>query len=143
MLAQKLGAMSVSDASSPASAASPGNAVDAAIERAHRLLLRTQEPDGHWVGELEADSTITSEYLLFCHLLERVDREREAKIVSYLRERQLADGGWGLYEGGPHSLSATIKAYFAMKAARVAPDDPAMGGGRAARPARGGGAPAR
>ena len=138
MFAQKLGAMSVSDASSPASAASPGNAVDAAIERAHRLLLRTQEPDGHWVGELEADSTITSEYLLFCHLLERVDREREAKIVSYLRERQLADGGWSLYEGGPHSLSATIKAYFAMKAARVSPDDPAMARARALILAEGG-----
>src|SRR4029450_11635646 len=137
MFAQKLGAMSVSDASSPASAASPGNAVDAALERAHRLLLRTQEPDGHWVGELEADSTITSEYLLFCHLLERVDREREAKIVAYLRGGQLADGGWGLYEGGPARLSATIKAYFAMKVAGVSPHDAAMARARALIHARG------
>ena len=75
--------------------------VDAAIERAQAALLASQAPDGHWVGELEADSTITSEYLLFCHLLDRVDREREAKMVKYLRERQLPDGGWSLYEGGP------------------------------------------
>jgi len=98
MFAQKLGAMSVSDASSPAPADSTAASIDTAIERAHRLLLRTQEPDGHWVGELEADSTISSEYLLFCHILDRVDREREAKIVAYLRERQLPDGGWSLYE---------------------------------------------
>ncbi len=138
MFAQKLGAMSVSEASSPAPTDSAAVRVDAAIEHAHRLLLRTQEPDGHWVGELEADSTISSEYLLFCHVLDRVDREREAKIVAYLRERQLADGGWSLFEGGPHNLSATIKAYFAMKVAGVSPDDPAMARARALILAEGG-----
>src|SRR5262245_59780196 len=137
MFAQKRGAMSVSEASSPAPTDSAAR-VDAAIERAHRLLLRTQEPDGHWVGELEADSTISSEYLLFCHLLDRVDREREAKIVAYLRERQLADGGWSLFEGGPHNLSSSIKAYFAMKVAGVSPDDPAMAQARALILAEGG-----
>src|SRR5215468_3375585 len=138
MFAQKRGAMSVSEVSSPAPTDSSAARVDAAIERAHRLLLRTQEPDGHWVGELEADSTISSEYLLFCHLLDRVDREREAKIVAYLRERQLADGGWSLYEGGPHNLSSSIKAYFAMKAAGVSPDDAAMVRARALILAEGG-----
>ena len=93
--------------------------------------LAAQAPDGHWVGELEADSTITSEYLLLCHMLDRVDRDREAKMVKYLRERQLPDGGWSLYEGGPPNISATIKAYFAMKVAGVSVDDPAMEQARA------------
>ncbi len=105
--------------------------VDAAIERAQAALLAAQAPDGHWVGELEADSTITSEYLLLCHMLDRVDRDREAKMVKYLRERQLPDGGWSLYEGGPPNISATIKAYFAMKVAGVSMDDPAMEQARA------------
>ena len=122
---------------SRASTAPPG-VVDAAIERAQALLLKTQAPDGHWVGELEADSTISSEYLLFAHLLDRVDREREAKIVTYLRGRQLPDGGWSLYEGGPANLAATIKAYFAMKVAGVSPDDPAMSQARALIHAKGG-----
>lgn len=100
--------------------------VDAAIERAQASLLRAQAGDGHWVGELEADSTITSEYLLLCHLLDQVDREREAKAVVYLRSRQLPDGGWTLFEGGRVNLSATIKAYFALKLAGVPFDDPAM-----------------
>src|SRR6266498_3492304 len=81
--------------------------VDTAIERAQAALLAAQAPDGHWVGELEADSTITSEYLLLCHMLDRVDRDREAKMVTYLRERQLPDGGWSLYEGGPPNISAS------------------------------------
>jgi squalene-hopene/tetraprenyl-beta-curcumene cyclase len=102
-----------------------------AIERAQQHLLAIQGPDGHWVGELEADSTITSEYLLFCHLVDRVDREREAKMITYLRRCQRPDGGWSLYEGGPANLSATIKAYFAMKAAGVPAEDPAMAAARA------------
>src|SRR5713101_8716015 len=105
--------------------------VDHAINRAQEVLLATQAPDGHWVGEAEANSTITSEYLLLCHLLDRVDRDREAKMVRYLRERQLPDGGWSLYEGGPPNISATIKAYFAMKVAGVSVDDPAMEQARA------------
>src|SRR6266851_9071416 len=96
------------------------------VERAQSALLASQAPDGHWVGELEANSTITSEYLLFCHLLDRPDREREAKMVRYLRGCQVADGGWSLYEGGPSNVSATIKAYFAMKVAGVGMNDPAM-----------------
>src|SRR5215510_7985523 len=67
--------------------------LDAAINRAQRHLLDHQQPDGHWVGEVEADVTITSEYLLFCHLMDRVQVNREARMVRYLRRRQLPDGG--------------------------------------------------
>ena len=100
--------------------------LEAVIARAHEHLIASQAPDGHWVGELEADSTISSEYLLFCHLVDRVDRERERKIVRYLRSTQLPNGGWSLFVGGPANLSATIKAYFAMKVGGVPIDDPAM-----------------
>src|SRR5512132_3178743 len=100
--------------------------IGAAIERAQSALLASQAPDGHWVGELEANTTITSEYVLFCHLTDRVDRERERKMVSYLRRQQLPDGGFSLYQRGPANVSATIKAYFAMKVAGVSHDDPAL-----------------
>src|SRR2546429_9348309 len=109
-----------------------------AIARAQAYLLSHQAPEGHWIGELEANTTITSEYLLLCHLIDRVDRPKEAKAVRYLRRAQLSDGGWSLFEGGPANLSATIKAYFAMRMAgggvqhppRVAPREriPEMGG---------------
>src|SRR5215831_3367540 len=112
--------------------------LDSAIARATRALLRAQAPDGHWLGELEANSTITSEYLLFCRLLDRGNPERDAKMVRYLRGQQGPDGGWGLYEGSPSNLSATVKAYFAMKAAGVPVDDPAMARARDLVRARGG-----
>src|SRR5262245_32638192 len=104
--------------------------VDSAIARAQEALLQGQAPEGHWVGELEANTTITSAYLLFCHLTERGDRERERKMVTYLRREQLPDGGFSIYYRGPANLSATIKAYFAMKVAGVPVDDPAMAAAR-------------
>jgi squalene-hopene/tetraprenyl-beta-curcumene cyclase len=100
--------------------------LDSAIARAQARLLSFQAPDGHWVGQVEADTTITSEQLLLNHLLDRVNREREQRAVRYLRRRQMREGGYNLYEGGPANLSATIKAYFAMKMAGVPTDDVAM-----------------
>src|SRR3989441_9662057 len=97
-----------------------------ASARAQARLLSLQAPDGHWVGELEADTTITAEYLLLGHLIDRVNRRREQKAVQYLRRRQRDDGGFDLFPGGPTNLSATIKAYFAMKMAGVPVSDPAM-----------------
>ncbi len=101
-------------------------ALDSAISRAQAFLLGAQAADGHWVGQLEANTTITSEYMLLCHLIDRVSKERERKSVRYFRSRQRADGGFTLFAGGPTNLSATIKAYFAMKMADVPVDDPAM-----------------
>lgn len=112
--------------------------LDTAIARAQSWLLGQQAVDGHWVGELEADTTITSEYLLLCHLLDRVNVARERKAVKYLRRRQLPEGGFNLFEAGPTNLSATIKAYFAMKMAGVDVDDPAMVKARACIRAMGG-----
>src|SRR5262249_1078933 len=100
--------------------------VAAAIHRAQEHLLDLQDPAGFWLGELEADVTITSEYLLLRHLLGTPDPALEAKAVRYIRERQTADGAWNLYEAGAGDVSASIKAYFALKMAGVPPGDGAM-----------------
>jgi squalene-hopene/tetraprenyl-beta-curcumene cyclase len=93
-----------------------------AINRSQAYLVSRQHADGYWVGELEANTTLTSEYILFRHLIGQVDRDREAKIVAYLLSEQLPDGGWALYYGGPSDLSTTVEAYVAMRLAGVASD---------------------
>jgi squalene-hopene/tetraprenyl-beta-curcumene cyclase len=105
--------------------------VDAAIQRSQAHLLGLQAPDGFWNGLLEADTTITAEYLLFRHLLGTADPAWETRAVRYLRDRQGGDGSWNLYAAGPGDISASIKAYFALKLAGVPVDDPALARARA------------
>jgi squalene-hopene/tetraprenyl-beta-curcumene cyclase len=86
------------------------------VGRATEALLKLQRPDGHWVFELEADATIPAEYVLLKHYLgEPEDLELERKIGVYLRRIQGGHGGWPLFDGGPFDISASIKAYFALK----------------------------
>src|SRR5438132_9154834 len=108
--------------------------LDAAIERAVSFLRSLQHQDGYWLGELEADTTLESDYIFYLHVLGRFDRKRVAKLAEYVRRRQLQDGGWNIYFGGPSEVNATVKAYFALKLAGESPDSPHMT--RAARRAR-------
>jgi squalene-hopene/tetraprenyl-beta-curcumene cyclase len=114
------------------------SALDAAIERAADALLHAQQQDGHWVFELEADATIPSEYVLLLHFLGESDGPLEKKIATYLRRRQGAHGGWALVHGGTFDLSATVKAYFALKMIGDHPEEPHMVRAREAILAHGG-----
>ncbi len=100
--------------------------LEQAIRRAQEHLLSLQHPEGYWVGELEADATLTSEYVMLRHFLGRVDRDRERKAANYLLAKQLPDGGWDLFPGSPSDISATVKAYFALKLMGHSPDEPFM-----------------
>ncbi len=98
-----------------------------AITRTQQYLLRIQNKEqGFWVGELEANTTLTSEYIFFMHFMGIFDDLRQKKIVNYLKQTQLPDGSWNIYYGGPGDLSTTIEAYVAMKLAGEVPDNKAM-----------------
>jgi squalene-hopene/tetraprenyl-beta-curcumene cyclase len=80
-----------------------------------------QQADGHWCYPLEADTTIPSEYVLLEHFLDEIDQELDNKIAVYLRRKQADHGGWPLYEDGDFNISASVKAYYALK---LIGDDP-------------------
>ncbi len=94
------------------------------IERGANYLLSIQAEEGFWKGELEADTTLESDYIYYLHVLGKADPERIAKLAHYVRLRQLPDGGWSTFPGGPAELNATCKAYFALKLAGDSPDAP-------------------
>ena len=102
-----------------------------AIARAQANLLRQQHADGHWCGELLVDSTLCSDYVLFMHWLGDVDETLQQRCVRHILKRQLADGGWNIYYGGPSEVNASVKAYFALKLAGHAADLPFMQEARA------------
>ncbi len=107
-------------------AVSQPDAIDDAIRRSQAWFLNQQHAEGYWVAELEADTTVTSEYLILRRMLDRVDPDREEKAVHYLKAMQLSDGGWPIYYGGPAEISASVKAYFALKLSGVTADEPFM-----------------
>ena len=112
--------------------------LDACIERSTGALLAEQRRDGHWVFELEADATIPAEYILLKRYLGEPDPPLEAKIASYLRRIQAAHGGWPLFHDGPFNISASVKAYLALKVIGDSPDAPHMRRAREAILAHGG-----
>ncbi|HZS81752.1 MAG TPA: squalene--hopene cyclase [Stellaceae bacterium] len=115
-------------------------ALDRAIDAARDALLARQRADGHWAFELEADATIPSEYILLGHYLGEIDEAEHRRIAKYLRARQGEHGGWPLFHDGAFDMSATVKAYFALKAVGDAVEAPHMARARAAILARGGAA---
>ncbi len=117
----------------------PASNLDAAIVRARDALLGAQRDDGHWVFELEADATIPAEYVLLGHFLgEPKAPALEQRIAVYLRRVQLKTGGWPLHHDGAFNMSASVKAYFALKAIGDAPSAPHMRAARDAIIAHGG-----
>ncbi len=106
--------------------AAQSESLDEAIRKSQGWFLARQHAKGFWVAELEADTTLTSEYLMLRRFLQLVDPEREQKAVRYLRAMQLPDGGWPIYYGGPSEISASVKAYFALKLSGVPAHDPDM-----------------
>ena len=115
-----------------------GNTLELAAEKAMRkaadYLTCLQERDGHWCAELTADTTLESDYILFqLWLYPPVNgkwtpdtRPLIEKAVVSILERQLPDGGFNIYAGGPAEVSASVKAYLALKLAGVSIDSDRM-----------------
>ena len=86
-----------------------------AIQQTRDYLLAQQHDDGYWVGELEGDTILESEYILLLTFLEREHSEPAVGAANYICEQQLSEGGWAIYPGGPLEINASVKAYFALK----------------------------
>ena len=116
--------------------------LDAVIDEARSWLSDKQAQDGSWAFELEADATIPAEYIMLNHYLGEPNDAIEAKMGNYLRRIQGEHGGWPLFHDGDFNMSATVKAYYALKLIGDDPEAPHMGKARAAVLARGGAAQA-
>ena len=106
----------------PGASAPPETDVASAISRAQEYLLGIQREDGRWEGELTVDSTLCADYIIYMHWCGRVDEALQAKCAAHIRRRQLPDGGWNIYVGGPSEVNASVKGYFALKLAGDSPN---------------------
>jgi squalene-hopene/tetraprenyl-beta-curcumene cyclase len=102
-----------------------------AAQRAAEHLLSLQDSSGYWCAELTADSTLESDYILLQLWMHPPEggvwnpptRALIDKAMRSILDRQLPDGGFNIYAKGPSEISATVKAYFALKVAGLAFDD--------------------
>jgi squalene-hopene/tetraprenyl-beta-curcumene cyclase len=105
-----------------------GTLVEGAAQAARKAtgyFTRTQSEPGYWWAELTADTTLESDYILLQLWLyppqngvwNPPTRQLISKAVQSILARQLPDGGFNIYPKGPADLSATVKAYFALKLA--------------------------
>jgi squalene-hopene/tetraprenyl-beta-curcumene cyclase len=108
-----------------------------AIRRAQDYLVVQQNLDGYWWAELEANVTLTAEYIMLHRILihsdarngssNGKDRERQIQqMARYLLREQRAHGGWELFYGDGGEISTTVEAYFALKLAGHAIDEAPM-----------------
>ena len=114
--------VTLADPAQPAMAANgstkiPAHVLDSLIEDAAEALGALQNDDGHWSFELEADVTIPAEYILLEHFLDEIDEAVQSKLAAYIRRIQGAHGGWPLFHDGNFNISASVKAYYALKLA--------------------------
>src|ERR687888_1270855 len=65
--------------------------VAAATDAARRFLFSLQQEEGYWCGELEADTTLESDYILLHTLLGTGNPERIRKAANYILQRQNED----------------------------------------------------
>ncbi len=102
-----------------------------ARDRAAIYLTGLQARDGHWCAELTADSTLESDFILFQLWLDppkdEVWEPRTRSLIDKagrsILARQLPDGGFNIYVKGPSEVSASVKAYVALRLAGLGKND--------------------
>ena len=107
---------------------------DVAIGEARHALERKQAPEGYWCGDLTADTTLESDYILLQLWLHPPtgsswhppSAARLSRACRSVLDRQLPDGGWNIYPGGPGEINATVRAYTALKLCGFDPASPAL-----------------
>ena len=96
------------------------------IEAARNYSLKIQRPDGHWVGELESNTTITAEYIFLLQALGLPFDRDKTPFIKYLLSKQNADGSWGIAHDYAGDVSTTAETYLALRLCGVDQDHTAL-----------------
>lgn len=97
-----------------------------ALRQAANYSSNRQHGDGHWVGELKSNATITAEYVMLRQALGLDLTADRNELVAWLLSDQNPDGSWALATHYPGDVSTSVEAYFALKLLNVQPDEPPM-----------------
>ncbi|MFV0444603.1 MAG: prenyltransferase/squalene oxidase repeat-containing protein [Planctomycetaceae bacterium] len=130
-----IGSTAVEDATT---ASIPAAELEQAIDQTCDWLRSQQAPEGYWVGELEGDTILESEYILLLAWLGRSQSPEALRCARYILQQQQPGGGWGQFPGAPIEISAAVKSYLALKITGQDPESEPMQRARDAIRAAGG-----
>ena len=75
--------------------------VAVAVDASRKYLFSRQFDDGHWCGELEADTTLESDYILLHTLLGTGNQERFQKCCNFILRHQNKTAAGQFISGAP------------------------------------------
>jgi squalene-hopene/tetraprenyl-beta-curcumene cyclase len=110
------------------------DAARSAVETSAQALVRQQAADGYWCGELLADVSLESDYVLLSLWLHPPEhgvwnppsRLRLEKACRRILSQQMTDGGWWIFPDGPADVNSTVKAYTALRLCGHPPESEPM-----------------
>lgn len=115
------------EASAPAAGTRVPGRLEETIAKSQAALLRQQNvEDGYWCGPIFGDTTIDSDTVMLLNFLGRGSSIKVRRLANQLLNTQNPDGGWPIYRNGPSDVSATVKAYWALKFAGHSPHEPRL-----------------
>jgi squalene-hopene/tetraprenyl-beta-curcumene cyclase len=103
--------------------------------KAAQTLQMKQNEEGYWCGDLTADSTLLSDYILLQMWLHPPESDgswnpptmsRIRKAAQAILNAQEPDGGWSIYNPGPSEINASVRAYAMLKMTGMDIDGPPM-----------------
>lgn len=100
--------------------------LDACISKAQEFLFSRQHKDGYWIGLLEADVTVVTDFIPLMRIFGIKDPAREEKAIKYALKRQNSDGSWSLFYGGKGNIDVTLRTYFGLKICGICTDEDYM-----------------
>ena len=102
------------------------NTASRALHLAANYSFDTAQPDGHWLGELKSNASITAEYVMLKQALKLGFSDDGDDLRSWLLSEQNPNGSWGIAPDYRGDVSTTAEVYLALKILGLVPGSTCM-----------------
>lgn len=102
---------------------SPNVSPEAALALGWDFFEKLMTDDGHWAGDYGGPLFLTPGLVIACYAAGVDLGPRASAMLTYMRNHQQTDGGWGLHIEGPSTLFPTTMNYMAARLLGVPADD--------------------
>jgi len=102
---------------------SPSVAPSEALAAGWDFYSKLLTDDGHWAGDYGGPLFLMPGLVITAYMTGVDLGERASAMLTYLRNQQQTDGGWGLHIEGPSTLFGTTMNYVATRLLGVPPED--------------------